>query len=128
MISEDVLLFIKNQSTGEFRSFLARRQPLGDIEPLGSSVEWVVERPTHPTSGKLHALPDYGSVDFRHCVARAADGPLAPGRLMTLADSALMIDMREAFADPYRTFQVSRATRRQGPKGPVGVTCTFQPP
>ena len=128
LISEDVLFFIKNQSTGDFRSFLAKRQPLGDIEPLGSSVEWVVERPTDPTSGNFYALPAYGSVDFKYCVARAADGPLAPGRLMTLADSTLMIDMREAFADPYRTAQVSRATRRQDPDGSIGVTCTFHDP
>jgi len=128
LISEDVLFFIKNQSTGEFRSFLAKRQPLGDIEPLGSSVEWVVERPTDPTSGKLFQLPAYGSVDFKHCVARAADGPIAPGRLMTLADNALIINMRESFADPYRIAHVSRATRRHDPGGATGVTCTFHEP
>lgn len=126
LISEDVLYFIKNQSTGEFRSFLAR--PPGDIEPLGSSVEWVIERPTDPTSGKLYPLPAHDSVDFRYCLARAADRPLAPGRLMTLADNVLMIDMREAFADPYRIAHVSRATLRQDPDGSIGVTCTFHEP
>jgi hypothetical protein len=128
LISEDILCFIKNQSTGQFRSFLAKRQPLGDIETLGSSVEWVIERPTDPISGKLYPLPAYGSVDFRYCMARAADGPLASGRLMTPADNALMIQMREAFADPYRTVIVSRATARQDPDGSIGVTCTFQEP
>jgi hypothetical protein len=125
-VSGDVLFFIKNQSTGEFRSFLAR--PPGVIRPLGSSVEWVVERPTDPPSRKLFPLPAYGSVDFRYCMARAADGPLAPGRLMTLTDDALMIHMREAFADPYRMVAVSRPTLRQDPDGSVGVTCTFQAP
>jgi hypothetical protein len=128
LISEDVLYFIKNQSTGEFRSFLGKRQPLGDIEPLGSSAEWVVERPTDPDSRKLFPLPAYGSVDFRYCLARAAEGPHAPGRLMTLADNALMIQMREVFADPYRTAIVSRAELRQDPDGSLGVTCTFQEP
>jgi hypothetical protein len=130
LISEDILCFIKNQTTGEFRSFLAKRQPLGDIEPLGSSVEWVVERPTDPASGKLYPLPAYGSVEFNYCMARAADGPHAPEqRLMTLADNALMIHMREAFADPYRSVIVSRAELRQeNPGGPIGVTCTFQEP
>ncbi|MCK1383471.1 G1 family glutamic endopeptidase [Bradyrhizobium sp. 21] len=125
-VSGDVLYFIKNQSTGEFRSFLA--QPPGVIEPLGSSVEWVMERPTDPPSGQLFALPAYGFVDFRHCMARAADGPLAPGRLMTLDDSAHMISMREAFADPYRTVTVSSPEPRQDKDGSVGVRCTFQEP
>ncbi|WP_431202683.1 G1 family glutamic endopeptidase [Bradyrhizobium betae] len=126
-VSGDVLFFIKNQSTGEFRSFLAR--PPGVILPLGSSVEWVVERPTDPPSRKLFPLPNYGSVDFRYCLARAAaDGPLAPGRLMTLNEKALMIHMREAFADPYRTVTVSSPALRQDPDGSVGVTCRFKEP
>lgn len=130
LVSEDVLCFIKNHTTGEFRSFLAKRQPLGDIEPLGSTVEWVMERPTDPASGKLFPLPDYDTVNFKYCLARAADGPLGPGRLMTLADNALMIQMRAAFADPYRTVIVSRATTRKekDPNDPIGVTCTFQSP
>ncbi len=57
-------------------------------------------------------FPTTDTVDFKYCFARAADGPLGPGRLMTLADNALMIQMREAFADPYRTVIVSRATTR----------------
>jgi Peptidase A4 family len=128
LISEDVLFFIKNQSTGEFRSFLAKRQPLDDIEPLGSSVEWVVERPTEPTSGKFYPLAAYGFVDFKYCLALAADRPLAPGRLMTLADNGRMIKMREAFANPYRTVYVSCAERRKDPDGSIGVTCTFHEP
>jgi hypothetical protein len=126
-VSGDVLFFVKNQSTGEFRSFLAR--PPGVIRPLGSSVEWVVERPTDPPTHKLFPLPAYGSVDFRYCMARAAaDGPLAPGRLMTLDDKALMIHMREAFGDPYRTASVSSPELRQDHDGSVGVTCTFREP
>jgi hypothetical protein len=130
LISEDVLFFIKNQRTGEFRSFLAKRQPLGDIEPLGSSAEWVVERPTAPISRKLRPLAAYcPPVDFKYCLAVAADKPLAPGRrLMTLADNGRMIKMREAFADPYRTAYVSRAQRRHDPDGSIGVTCTFHEP
>lgn len=126
LISEDVLYFIKNQTTGQFRSFLGRPPP--GVDPVGSSVEWVMERPTHPGSGKLFPLAAYGSVDFKHCLARAADKPEAPGRLMTLADNPLMIHMREAFADPYRIVHVSRATLRQDPDGSIGVTCTFHDP
>jgi Peptidase A4 family len=128
LASEDVLYFIKNQSTGEFRSFLARRQLLGAIEPLGSSVEWVVERPTDPTSKKLHPLAAYDPVNFKHCLAMAADRPHAPGRLLTLSRSARMVKMREAFADPYRTAYVSLAARRRDPDGSIGVTCTFRDP
>ena len=128
-VSNDVLFFIKNQSTGDFRSFLAKRQPLPDIEPLGSSVEWVVERPTRPKSRKLYPLADYDVVDFKYCLAVAADGPEAPERrLMTLADNGRMIKMREAFADPYRTVYVSRAERRRDDDGSIGVRCTFHEP
>jgi len=127
--SEDVLFFIKNQSTGQFRSFLAKRHKLGDIEPLGSSVEWVVERPTEPTSGKFYPLVAYSPpVDFKDCLAVAADRPCGPGRrLMTLADNGRMIKMREAFGNPYRTFYVSRA-RRDDSDGSIGITCTFNEP
>ncbi|MBR0781341.1 G1 family glutamic endopeptidase [Bradyrhizobium iriomotense] len=126
-VSGDVLFFIKNQNSGEFRSFLAR--PPGAILPLGSSVEWVVERPTDPPSRKLFPLPAYGSVDFKYCLARATtNGPLAPGRLMTLDDKALMIHMREAFADPYRTVSVSTPELRRNKDGSIDVTCTFNEP
>lgn len=128
LVSDDVLYFIKNQSTGEFRSFLAR-QPPRDIDRPGSlSVEWVMERPTHPHSGQLYPLAAYDSVDFSYCMARAADGSHAPGRLITPADNALLIEMREAFADPYRSVHVSRAALRQDPDGSIGVTCTFHDP
>jgi len=126
-VSGDVLFFIKNQSTGEFRSFLAR--PPGVIRPLGSSVEWIVERPTDPPSGNMSALPAYGSVDFRYCMARASSGgPLAPGRLLTLDDSALMIHMRELFANPNRTVTVSSPELRHDKDGSVGVTCSYKEP
>jgi hypothetical protein len=127
-VSGDILYFIKNQSTGEFRSFLVR-QPPGEIEPLGSSVEWVMERPTDPESRDLFPLPDYDRVDFRYCVARAANKAVGSGRMMTLADNALLIEMRETFADPDRTVVVSRPDLRQETQeGPIGVTCTFQDP
>lgn len=127
-VSGDILYFIKNQSTGEFRSFLTPPPP-GEIEPLGSSVEWVMERPTDPTTRDLFPLPDYDPVNFRYCVARAADGAIGAGRMMTLDDNALMIEMRESFADPERIVIVSRPElRRETPNGPIGVTCTFQDP
>jgi hypothetical protein len=141
LISDDVLFVIKNQSTGEYRSALFKRQPLRDIERLGSSAEWIVERPTAPgTEEKLYPLADYGSVDFKSCMALAADKPEGacmalvadkprePDRLMTLADNGRMIRMREAFADPYRTVYVSRAKRRRHSDGLIGVKCTFHAP
>ena len=125
IVTEDVLFFIKNQSSGEFRSFLARRHPLLDIEPLGSSAEWIVERPTEPTNRKFHPLPNYGSVEFKYCYALAADHANGTSRLVTLAQNNAIIRMREAFADPYRTHYVSRAKLRRDPDGSIGVTCTF---
>ena len=138
----DVSLFIKNQSTGEYRSTRLKRKKLPkDIEPLGSSADWVVERPTAPnTHGKLYPLADYGTVDFNYCMALAADKPYEPcmapaadkphesERLMTLADNGRMIKMREAFADPYRTVYVSCAERRHYRDGSIGVKCTFHKP
>jgi hypothetical protein len=126
-ISGDVAFFIKNQTTGDYCSLL-QRPPSGDLEPLGLSAEWVVERPTKPETGKLYPLADYGSVNFKYCMALAADRPLGPTRLMTLADNGRMIKMREAFADPYRTAYVSRATRRHDLDGSIGVKCTFHAP
>jgi hypothetical protein len=142
MISGDVSVFIKNQSTGEYRSTLLKRQKLPkDIEPPGSSADWVVERPTAPVPhGKLFPLADYGTVDFKYCMALAADQPYGPcmapaadkphqpERLMTLADNGRMIKMREAFADPYRTVYVSCAERRHYRDGSIGVKCTFHEP
>ena len=126
-VSGDVVFFIKNQSTGDYCPFL-QRPPSGNLEPLGSSAEWVVERPTEPNTHKLYPLADYGSVDFKYCMALAADRPLGPTRLMTLADNGRMIKMREAFADPYRTVYVSRAERRRELNGSIGVRCTFHRP
>lgn len=143
MVCGDVSVFIKNQSTGEYRSTLMKRKDLpADIEPLGSSADWVVERPTAPKKdGKLFPLADYGTVDFKYCMALASDKPYygpcmelaankpgEPDRLMTLADNGLMIKMREAFADPYRTFYVSCAERRHHRDGSIGVKCTFHAP
>jgi hypothetical protein len=130
LMSEDIRFFIKNQRTGEFCCFLAKRQQLGDIERLGSSADWVVERPTDPPSGKLFPLAAYDSVDFKYCLAVAAEKPVArERRLITLADNGRMIKMREAFADPYRTVYVSTAKRRRDDDDDsIGVTCTFHEP
>jgi hypothetical protein len=130
LISQDVLFFIKNQHTGQFRSFLAK-QPSGTLQ-LGSSAEWVVERPTEPNSSDFHALADYGTVNFKHCMAVAADGPVTPARrLMTFADNGRMMKMREIFQpspDRCCVTYVSRAKRRRDKDGSIGVSCTFHDP
>jgi len=61
-------------------------------------------------------------------LAADPDQPLEPGRLMTLDDNGRMTKMREAFAKPYRTVDVSRAKRRPDPNGSIGVTCKFYEP
>ena len=130
LISQDVLFFIKNQRTGQFRSFLAR-QP-HDILQLGASAEWVVERPTQPESHDFHALANYGHLDFKYCMAVAGDGPVpSERRVVTLADNGRMMKMREAFTPrPHHccVTSVSRATRRPDKDGSIGVTCRFHPP
>jgi hypothetical protein len=120
--SQDVLFFIKNQTSGLFTSFLGMAP--GVIAPIGSTAEWICERLTNPTDLKLYALPDYGTVKFDYCLASSAMKPLAPGITQSLAGGGRYIDMRERFAGPHRTALVSLASKA----GPAGVTCRYSEP
>ncbi len=132
--TEDVVFFIKNQRTFQYRSFMALRQAVVeagggiDIEQLGATADWIVERPTTPDTGEFAALPDFGQVNFSSCFAQAAtkSTQAATTSTHTLENNARFIDLRELFADPYHVATTSCAKPRVDPDGTGGVTCTYQ--
>jgi len=100
----DVHFYIKNQTTGLFTTFLVIAP--GPILPLGSTAEWIMERPTVVGERRIYPLPSYSDVAFRHCFARSAStigGTLTTQRL----DNARAILMYEVFPNPHRTSFVS---------------------
>ena len=102
--ADEVQFFIKNQMTGLFTTFLVVAP--GSILPLGSTAEWIVERPTVIDDVRLYPLPNYTDVVFRDCFAQSAPsigGPATTRRL----DRPRLIRMVEVFPAPYRTSFVS---------------------
>ena len=132
LASDDVLFFIKNlgrkdskdSEKGQFR-LLAKRAALpAEIEPPENW--WNGSRSGRQTAQReAHALPDY-RYGISVAVALAADRPHAPGRLMTLADNTVMIDMRESFANLPCPLVACEAAAGSGRL--IGVTCTFDHP
>jgi hypothetical protein len=102
--ADEVQFFIKNQTTGLFTTFLVVAP--GPILPLGSTAEWIVERPTVIGDHRLYPLPNYGKVDFRDCFAQSAPSIGAPATTCRL-DRPRLIRMVEVFPDPHRTSFVS---------------------
>jgi len=105
----DVHFYIKNQTTGLFTTFLVIAP--GPILPLGSTAEWVMERPTVLGERRLYPLPNYTPVEFRNCLAQSAmtiGGTTITQRL----DHAQLIRMYEVFANPHRTSFVSWAQKK----------------
>jgi hypothetical protein len=102
--ADEVRFYIKNQTTGLFTTFLVVAP--GPILPLGSTAEWIMERPTVIGQRRMYPMPDYTDVVFRHCFARSAStigGTLTTQRL----DNARAIRMFETFPNPHRTSFVS---------------------
>ncbi|HKD25844.1 MAG TPA: G1 family glutamic endopeptidase [Xanthobacteraceae bacterium] len=100
----DVHFYIKNQTTGLFTTFVVLAP--GPILPLGSTAEWIMERPTVVGERRMYPLPSFDEVEFRHCFARSAStigGTLTTQRL----DNARAIWMYEMFPNPHRTSFVS---------------------
>ena len=120
--SQDVLFYIKNQTKGQFSSFIAVAP--GAIDPIGATAEWIFERPTDPHTGNLYALPNYGSVEFTYCLAYAAAQPLSAGIVQSLQGNARYINMRETFANPERSALVSVTSKRTS----TSVLCRFYEP
>ena len=102
--ADEVRFYIKNQTTGLFTTFLVIAP--GPIIPLGSTAEWIMERPSVVGQRRMYPLPRFTDVAFRHCFARSAStirGTLTTQRL----DNARAIWMYEMFPNPHRTSFVS---------------------
>jgi hypothetical protein len=110
----DVHFHLKNQNTGKFVTFKVREPP--NIMPLGSTAEWVHERPTRVRSSELYPLPSTtNNVEFSFCLAKSSPiigGPETTQRL----DNPRLVHMFEVFDTPHRTAFVSKPRRvRPGP-------------
>lgn len=105
---DEVQFFIKNQTTGLFTTFVVVAP--GRILPLGSTAEWIVERPTVIGSHRLYPLPSYTDVVFRDCLAQSAASIGAPATAQQL-DRLQFIRMTDIFPDPHRTSFVSVARK-----------------
>lgn len=117
MRPDQVLLHVRNHCSGDFATLLVNGpgHPDGLPDPavLGTTAEWITERPTRLESDELYTLPDYGEVVFEHC--RAWSGP-APGELRVghSLDAARLIRMVEQQDEGRRTTFLSMAKRPPG--------------
>ena len=102
--TDEVQFFIKNQTTGLFTTFLVIAP--GQILPLGSTAEWIMERPTVIGDHRLYPLPNYTDVVFSNCLAQAAASVGSPTTTLRL-DRPRLIWMYERFASPHRKSFVS---------------------
>jgi hypothetical protein len=100
----DVLFHMTNETQGVFVTFKVVA-PAG-IEPLGSSAEWIHERPTEFNSDRMYPLPRCPEVTFEDCRAASALVPGGPETLQTLEGSRL-IRMTDIFENPHRSALVS---------------------
>ena len=76
-----VTLCIRNETTGKSGGSIWRSSPGGDpLEKIilpreapvaGQAAVWVVERPTVMGRTDLYPLPDFGSIEFKNCMAAA---------------------------------------------------------
>lgn len=101
---DEVRFHIKNQTTGLFTTFLVVAP--GPILPLGSTAEWIMERPTVLGQRRMYPMPNYTDVVFRNCLARSAStigGTITTQRL----NNARLIRMFEVFPNPHRISFIS---------------------
>lgn len=95
---------LKNRTRGIFTGF---EVPVpDDVAPLGSTAEWILERPTKVGARLNYALPDYGTVVFQDCLAVSTVGG-ADGYVTKDLANAGLIRMYEIFEHPSRTAHVS---------------------
>jgi hypothetical protein len=106
---DKVLFHIKNQTRGKFATFLVEPPP-DSILPLGTTAEWIMERPTFFNSPQLYPMPHYSHLTFRHCLAKSqptAEGAVSSQKL----DHVRLIRMYDTFDDPHRKAFVSLAEK-----------------
>ena len=100
---------LANQRSGFLVAFKVRAPAY--IEPLGSTAEWVHERPSEPITKRRFPLPKCSDVVFKHCFALNAPGFGTPMTLQDLHQNARLIRMAEHFDDPHPSALVSLPER-----------------
>jgi hypothetical protein len=105
----DVHFIIMNLRTGVLVPFKVMG-PAG-IQRLGSTAEWVHERPSEPGSRYRYPLPNFTEVTFRHCLAWSAPCFGAPATLQALASNVRLLRMKDIFPTPHRSAIVSLPKR-----------------
>jgi hypothetical protein len=113
-----VRLHVINRTTGAFATVQLTRDNV-----LGSTAEWIVERPANwlsfspsSNSGPLFPLPDYGEVVVDRCATEHALPPAAPTFLPRL------IRMKQKFLQFNRVAVISAPSTRHEPPGRVRMT------
>jgi hypothetical protein len=101
----DVLFHMTNETAAVFVTFKVVAP--ANIEPLGSSAEWIHERPTEFNSDRMYPLPNCTKVEFEDCRAMSAPSPGGPETVQTLVGSR-QIRMTEIFDGPHRSALVSK--------------------
>jgi hypothetical protein len=106
-----VFFLIKNRSTGQLKHFV-QRAPLAYLHHrftvTGATAEWVTERPADAPNPTPLPLPNYGTVDFRHCGASAINRDTG-ARVERSLSAARLIDMYIVKQNPERTAKISIA-------------------
>lgn len=105
----DAHFIIANQRTGSFLPFKVRAP--ATIEPVGSTAEWIHERPSEPQTYKRHPLPKCSEVDFANCFALSAPEFGMPMTFQDLSRNGRYIRMIEHFPKPHRSALVSLPER-----------------
>jgi hypothetical protein len=100
----DVHFYIKNHTTGQFTTFLVIAP--GPVLPLGSTAEWIMERPMVLGQRRISPLPNYTDVVFHDCFARSTSTTGVTTTTQRLGN-ARAIWMFEVFPNPHRTSFVS---------------------
>lgn len=105
----DVHFVIGNQRTGDILPFKVRAP--ANIERLGSTAEWIHERPSDPVTKYRYPLPKCSPVEFTSCFAMNAEDFGAPFAWQALDKNSRLISMTETFANPHRSALVSLPRR-----------------
>jgi|GEM_PF-1345359 len=115
----DARFIIKHQRTGRLVVFKVCAP--ADIVPLGSTAEWIHERPAK--SNVLFPLPKFTDVEFRHCLAwNAPLGCDLPMVQQGLESNARYVRMVEIFNQRRRSALVSMPEKTQPTELKIGYS------
>jgi hypothetical protein len=115
----EVQFHFKNRTTGSFVTF--KVQPPRGIRAVGSTAEWIHERPTRPASTRKYPLPKCTDVVFKHCLARSTPR-LGEAETTQRLDNPRLVRMYETFEEPHRTAYVSVPVR----EGRTGLRIAYR--